>query len=217
MTHQKHNMRYILSFACVLFVLMFGESCNSDYIQRPKGYFRIDLPERAYQQFDSAGFPYSFEYPAYANISKADSAGKDPYWVNIEIPSMHGRIYVSYKPIGGYSILKVNTDNGYKDSLVLNSFERLREESYTMTYKHTIKASGIVDSSFVNPFGYGGMYFYVAGEAATSRQFFISDSTKNFLRAALYFDATPNEDSLSVVSNFLEQDLRHMISTLKWK
>jgi hypothetical protein len=61
------------------------------------------------------------------------------------------------------------------------------------------------------------MYFYVAGEAATSRQFFISDSTKNFLRAALYFDATPNEDSLSVVSNFLEQDLRHMISTLKWK
>jgi gliding motility-associated lipoprotein GldD len=184
LTHQKHNMRYILSFACVLFVLMFGESCNSDYIQRPKGYFRIDLPERAYQQFDSAGFPYSFEYPAYANISKADSAGKDPYWVNIEIPSMHGRIYVSYKPIGGYSILKVNTDNGYKDSLVLNSFERLREESYTMTYKHTIKASGIVDSSFVNPFGYGGMYFYVAGEAATSRQFFISDSTKNFLRAA---------------------------------
>jgi len=86
-----------------------------------------------------------------------------------------------------------------------------------MTYKHTIKASGIVDSAFVNPFGSGGVYFYVAGEAATSKQFYITDTGKHFLRAALYFDATPNEDSLSVVSSFLEKDMRHLISTLKWK
>lgn len=217
MTHQKHNMKYSLPLAIVFLVFIAGQACNSDYTPRPKGYFRIDLPNRDYQRFDSAGFPYSFEYPAYATISKADSAGKDPYWVNVEFPSLHARIYVSYKPIGGFSTLKINTGNGYRDSLVPNSFERLREEAYTMTYKHTIKASGIIDSAFVNTNGSGGMYFYVAGEAATSRQFFITDSSRNFLRAALYFDATPNEDSLSVVSNFLEQDLRHMISTLKWK
>jgi len=192
-------------------------ACNSAYTPRPKGYFRIDLPEHSYRTFDSAGFPYSFEYPAYAEIVSADSVGNDPYWLNIEIPSLHGRIYVSYKPVNGYSTLKVNTAGGYRDSLVKNSFERLREEAYTMTYKHTIKASGIVDSAFVNPFGSGGVYFYVAGEAATSKQFYITDTGKHFLRAALYFDATPNEDSLSVVSSFLEKDMRHLISTLKWK
>ncbi len=192
-------------------------ACNSSYTPRPKGYFKIDLPERSYRKFDSAGFPYSFEYPAYAEIVSADSAGNDPFWLNIEIPSLHGRIYVSYKPVNGYSALKVNTAEGYRDSLVKNSFERLREEAYAMTYKHTIKASGIIDSAFVNPAGSGGVYFYVAGEAATSKQFYITDTGKHFLRAALYFDATPNEDSLSVVSSFLEQDMRHLISTLKWK
>jgi gliding motility-associated lipoprotein GldD len=192
-------------------------ACNSPFTPRPKGYYKIDLPQRAYQSFDSAGFPYSFEYPAYAEIGRADSAGHDPYWINIELKSLQGRIYISYKPIGGFSALKVNDGNGYRDSLVKNSFERLREESYTLTYKHTIKASGIVDSAFTNPYGSGGVYFYVAGEAATSKQFFITDTNRHFLRAALYFDATPNEDSLSVVSNFLEEDMRHLIRTLRWK
>ncbi len=74
-----------------------------------------------------------------------------------------------------------------------------------------------MDSAFTNPYGSGGVYFYVAGEAATSKQFFITDTNRQFLRAALYFDATPNEDSLSVVSNFLEEDMRHLIRTLRWK
>jgi gliding motility-associated lipoprotein GldD len=206
----------ILSFLFLIGTTLLT-ACNSAYTPRPKGYFKIDLPERSYRKFDSAGFPYSFEYPVYAEIVSVDSLGKDPYWVNVEIPSLRGRIYVSYKPVNGYSALKVNTAQGYRDSLVKNSFERLREEAYTMTYKHTIKASGIVDSAFINPFGSGGVYFYVAGEAATSKQFYITDTGKHFLRAALYFDATPNEDSLSVVSSFLETDMRHLISTLKWK
>jgi hypothetical protein len=40
---------------------------------------------------------------------------------------------------------------------------------------------------------------------------------KHFLRGALYFDATPNEDSLSIVNDFLKKDLQYMINTLKWK
>lgn len=61
------------------------------------------------------------------------------------------------------------------------------------------------------------MYFYVAGNAATSKQFFVTDSVKHFLRGALYFDATPNEDSIRVVSDFLEADVKHLIQTLTWK
>ena len=107
--------------------------------------------------------------------------------------------------------------NGYKDSIARNSFDQLRDEAFSMTYKHTIKASGIVDSFFRVRRGYAGIYFYVAGNAATSKQFFITDSVKHFLRGALYFDATPNEDSISVVSDFLEEDVKHLIRTLKWK
>ncbi|NDB53945.1 MAG: gliding motility lipoprotein GldD, partial [Chitinophagaceae bacterium] len=42
-------------------------------------------------------------------------------------------------------------------------------------------------------------------------------STKNFLRGALYFDATPNADSLGVVNEFLKKDLLHLINTLQWR
>lgn len=210
-------MKFTHSLIVFFLTFLFLMSCNSSFTPKPKGYFKIDLPERSYRNFDSAGFPYTFEYPVYAEIAKADSMGSDPFWINIEFPSFRGRIYLSYKTVNGYSVLKLNTPSGYRDSLVKNSFERLREEAYSMTYKHTIKASGIVDSAFRNAFGSGGVYFYVAGEAATSRQFYITDSSRHFLRAALYFEATPNEDSLSVVSNFLEEDMRHLIRTFKWK
>jgi gliding motility-associated lipoprotein GldD len=207
---------YSFSIFLISILILFA-SCNSGFTPKPKGYFRIDLPERSYQLFDEAGFPYGFEYPAYATISKeVDTTGINPYWINIDFKDFNGRIYLSYKSVSGRSIYKIKEGVGYRDSAVVNSFENLREEAFKMTYKHTVKASGIVDSFFSTPAG-SGIYFYVAGEAATSKQFFISDSSRHFLRGALYFDAAPNEDSLSVVSHFLEEDMRHLLKTLRWK
>jgi gliding motility-associated lipoprotein GldD len=146
-----------------------------------------------------------------------DSSGQQPYWLNVEFKDFAGSIYLSYKSINGYSVYKVKSGNVYRDSLVKNSFERLRDEAFSLTYKHTIKASGIVDSFFNPAKGYAGIYFYVEGNAATSKQFFITDSAKHFLRGALYFDATPNQDSIGVVSEFLDADVKHLINTLRWK
>jgi gliding motility-associated lipoprotein GldD len=203
-------------FSIIFLVLLL--SCNSPFTPKPKGYFKIDFPQHSYQTFNEPGFPYSFEYPSYATISKqVDSSGQQPYWLNIEFNQFNGKIYLSYKSVNGYSVYKIKTQQGYKDSLSKNSFDQLRDEAFNMTYKHTIKASGIVDSFFRNKPGYAGMYFYVAGNAATSKQFFVTDSVKHFLRGALYFDATPNEDSIRVVSDFLEADVKHLIQTLTWK
>ncbi|MEY2587021.1 MAG: hypothetical protein RLY11_870 [Bacteroidota bacterium] len=203
-------------FSIIFLVLLL--SCNSPFTPKPKGYFKIDFPQHSYQTFNEPGFPYSFEYPSYATISKqVDSSVQQPYWLNIEFNQFNGKIYLSYKSVNGYSVYKIKTQQGYEDSLSKNSFDQLRDEAFNMTYKHTIKASGIVDSFFRNKPGYAGMYFYVAGNAATSKQFFVTDSVKHFLRGALYFDATPNEDSIRVVSDFLEADVKHLIQTLTWK
>ena len=208
-------MRLIILLLALLSILL---ACNSNFTPKPRGYFKIDFPEHKYQLFSEQGFPYSFEYPVYATISKEfDSTGQHPYWVNIDFPEYAGRIYISYKGVNAKSVYKVKTANGCRDSIVNNSFDLLREEAYKMTYKHSIKASGIVDSFFVNSQGSSGVYFYVAGEAATSKQFYLTDTVKHFLRGALYFEATPNADSISVVSEFLEKDIKHLINTLKWK
>jgi gliding motility-associated lipoprotein GldD len=189
-----------------LFLLIAGalfSACNSDYVPKPRGYFKIPLPEHRYQVFNQPGYPYTFEYPVYANVLQDstffENKPENPYWINIDFPRFSGRIYISYKEIGK------------------QTFDKLRDDAYKMTYKHTLKATSIEDSLMQTSQGISGVFFKVGGNAATGRQFFLTDTTKHFLRGALYFDATPNEDSLSVVDNFLSEDMRHLINSFKWK
>jgi gliding motility-associated lipoprotein GldD len=204
---------------CSLVLLIF--SCNSNYTPRPKGYFAIPFPEHKYQSFDRSGFPYRFEYPVYSTIVR-DSSYFDPsqdsaYSVNIDIPSFNARIYLSYKTIGGRSVYRLKTDHGYKDSTSLNTFDNLRDDAYKITFKHTSKATSIEDSAFITPNGIGGVFFNIGGNAATGKQFFVTDTSRHFLRGALYFNATPNEDSLRIVYDFLQKDMEHMVNTLRWR
>jgi gliding motility-associated lipoprotein GldD len=82
---------------------------------------------------------------------------------------------------------------------------------------HSLKASYKEDSLFKTPNNVYGLFFNIGGNVATSNQFLITDSSKHFMRGALYFDATPNEDSLGIVNEFVLEDMKHLINTLKWK
>ena len=188
----------------LLLIASFLPACNSTYTYKKKGFFNIEFPEKKYQSFDKPGYPYTFEYPVYANIIKDSTFFGDKaedWWINIEVPQFGGRIYVSYKNIRAKSQM---------DSLV--------NDAYKMAYKqHTEVSTGIDDSVMKTPNGVEGIYYSLKGNTATANQFFLTDSTKHFLRGALYFDATPNEDSLGIVNDFLKKDLQHLINTLKWK
>ena len=192
-----HNL-FRISF-CLLVCLA---SCNSDYNPKPRGYFKIDLPKKEYKSFDSAGYPYAFEYPAYGIVTK-DSVffeERPENWINIDFPQFQGRIHISYKRIRG------------------NNFDSLVNDAFNMSYKqHTYEATGINPEEFRTPNGYGGVYFTLKGNAATGNQFFITDSINHFLRGALYFNATPNSDSIRPVNDFLRKDVEHLINTLRWK
>jgi gliding motility-associated lipoprotein GldD len=188
--------------ACLLIISL--TACNSDYTPKRRGYYRIPLPAKAYQKFDKPGFPYTFEYPVYGQIVQDsvffDQRPENPYWINIDFARFNARIYLSYKEIGR------------------NKFDSLVNDAYTLSYKqHTYRASAIQPEPFRTPNGVGGVYFVLKGNAATANQFFATDSTHHFLRGALYFGATPNEDSLQPVNNFLKADLKHLINTLRWR
>jgi gliding motility-associated lipoprotein GldD len=194
----------ILVFFASCTILLF--SCNSHYQPEimKKGYFKIEFPEKKYQSFDQPGYPYAFEYPVYASISKDtsffDARPENDWWINIDVPRFGGRIYISYKEVQK------------------NNFDSLVNDGFKMAYKqHTDISTGINDSVMRTPSGVEGIYFSLSGNTATANQFFLTDSTKHFLRGALYFNASPNEDSLGIVNDFLKQDLLHLINTLKWK
>ena len=187
-----------LYFAFYIFI-----SCNSPYIPKPTGYFKIDFPSKQYTLFNEPGFPYSFEYPVYAKIVRDTSffgdSPENPWWINVEFPQFNGRVYISYKVIGPYKL------------------DKLLNDAFNLTNKQSVKASYINDSLINTANGIHGRFFRVSGDVATANQFFLTDSTKNFLRGALYFDATPNQDSLKPVNDFLVQDLMHLINTFQWK
>jgi len=197
-------------------------ACNSTYTSKKRGYYKITFPERGYTLFQEEGYPYSFEYPVYAKVVKDstyfDNNPENPFWINIDFPQFGGKIFLSYKIIGGKVVYRIKQQNGtYKDSTGINVFDRLVNDAFMLTNKNESIATSIRDSLVHTPNGITGVYFRVGGNAATARQFFLSDTTRHFFRGALYFDVTPNADSLRPVLDFLQADIDHLINTFRWK
>jgi gliding motility-associated lipoprotein GldD len=191
----KHIL-YNLVFLSIIFLL---HACGSDYTPKPRAYFRIDLPEKKYQKLDTT-FPYSFEYPVGTQILPDPVSIDKKYWINIEYPQFNGTLHISYKPVQGNLVTYL-------------------EDSRTLVMKHIKKASGIDDQLIIRPeANVFGLKYKIQGIGAASPfQFFVTDSLQHFLRGALYFNVKPNNDSLSPVISYIEQDIDHLINTLEWK
>jgi gliding motility-associated lipoprotein GldD len=187
---------FSLVFICLAGTAFF--SCDHNYVPKPRGYFRIDLPEKDYRLFDTT-YPYAFEYPVYTNIFPDTRSTSEPYWINIEYPQFKGTIYISYKTIS--------------DNLV-----EYLEDSRSFVIKHIPKAESIEDSLIYRPEDrvYGLMYDIKGTGAASPCQFFVTDSSTHFLRGALYFRTTPNNDSLAPVIGFIREDILHLLATFQW-
>ncbi|PID89590.1 MAG: gliding motility lipoprotein GldD [Bacteroidia bacterium] len=191
-------LRLLKVFGILLFAML-NWACHNEYTPKPHGYFRIDLPEKKYQKLDSVNYPYNFAYPIYGTIREDKSRIAEPFWIDVVFPQFKARIHISYSNI---------------DTDIEDFFEDCRE----LAYKHTIKADAIQEKIFENhdkrTFG---ILYKISGNAASSVQFFLSDSIQNHIRGALYFNVHPNKDSLAPVLNFLSEDIIRLIETFEWK
>ncbi len=195
----------IFLFSALFGALLFASCRPSQPVPKPRGYAQLELPaEHAYQPFQKAEFPYRFEYPVYAEVAQ-DTVGmsalpENPYWLNVNFPSLNATLYVSYNPLRSAA-----------------DWERLTEDSYELSQIHNKRASYVKDGSFKNQYGVSGMAYEWGGASASVYQFIATDSTRNFLRGALYFNVTPNADSLKPAIQFLQKDVEHLMQTLVFK
>ncbi len=176
-------------------------SCNQEHqTPKPRGYFRIALPQHSYQTFDSLSFPYRFQYPTYSFINTTNIPNKEPYWANIEYPDFHATIYCSYKKVDKNLPILIN-------------------DSHEFVAKHITKANAIKDRQIIDPSNnkYGLIFELSGSETASPYQFYITDSTTHFFRGALYFNNKPNNDSLQPVINFIMKDMEQLIESFTWK
>jgi gliding motility-associated lipoprotein GldD len=92
---------------------------------------------------------------------------------------------------------------------------KLLEDSYKLTSKHMTKASFIKDSVIDKP-NIKGLIYSVGGNAASEKQFILTDYKNKFIRGAIYFATTPNYDSLRPAIEFVDKDIYHLINTFKF-
>ncbi|MFW5890023.1 MAG: gliding motility lipoprotein GldD [Marinilabiliaceae bacterium] len=180
------------------FILLFAYACSNSNPPKPRGHFRITLPEKEYSQIDTT-LPYQFERPEYAHLKPDKEAEGQPYWGNLVFPRFEAKIHLSYKEI---------EDNLYQ----------LYEDNRELAFKHTVKADAIKERMFESKENnvYGILY-EIKGNTASPVQFYVTDSTKHFLRGSLYFNTVPNKDSIAPVLDFIREDIVHMMETLKWE
>ncbi|MVN90676.1 gliding motility lipoprotein GldD [Mucilaginibacter aquatilis] len=177
-----------------------GCSNEPDYSPKPRAYSRIYFPQRKYTEFNE-GCNYTFTYPTYAVIEPDRSPGAKACWINLQMPQFNGTLHLSYQPVTSRKV-----------------FNELIEDAHTFAFKHTVKATSIDEGVIQYPDKkVYGIYYSIDGNAASSAQFFLTDSTQHYLRGALYFNTQPRLDSIQPVLDFVKKDMAVLIKSFKWK
>lgn len=189
-------MKKIIFF--VLIAIIFN-ACKETIKPRPYAYYRISFPPHKYKSFISDTCPYTFEISEYATISRKNVRENNPCWFNIAYPQYKAYIHLTLRKV-------------YKN------LDSLMDDSYTLVYKHTVKAEAIDAKDFRNEQNnIFATVFYIKGNAASPMQFHITDTTNYFFRGSLYFEVAPNSDSLAPAIEFIEQDIIRLVESFEWK
>lgn len=192
------------AFAAVLTLV----ACGGETVQAPKprAFPRVDFPvAAAVDSFAVEVCPFAFAHPDYVLVERDtaffDEAPSHPCWFDLVTPALDGRVHVSYYPINSEA-----------------DFEEYRDDAYELVGKHNVVATYIDERPIARPgadvYGYS---FAVEGDAASPYQLFVTDSTRHFLRAAIYVNARARADSLAPVYAFLRRDLEGVVGSLRWR
>ena len=174
-------------------------ACNRVSTPRPYGYYRIATPDTAYVDFakSQGNYPYTFALSKNAVVEPRTDVN-EPYWINIVYPALNATIHCSYKP-------------------VRNNLRELTNDALEFVYRNASFATAIPERDYMHPeANVYGVLFDLEGNTASSCQFFVTDSTRNFFRASVYCNCPPNADSLAPVYQYLRTDIIKMVESFEW-
>ncbi len=184
-------------FSLALLVLTCA-ACESTWLPKPPGYNRIELPRHEYQRLEQ-GYPYQLDFSTHSRV-EADSFNLgEKEWINLNYKEFGAKVHLTYKKIDQ------STD-----------FKTLSNDAFNLTAKHQIKAYGIEEAILLTPNGYVAVVAELSGEVPTQFQFFVTDSTSNFLRGAVYFNSALKNDSLAPIIEYIKLDMAHLINSVNF-
>lgn len=190
-------------------------SCKPKALPEPKpmGYFRIDLPEHQYKPMDASQLlpgkeatititpPFTCEQSVHATTT-IEPQPNNSLWVNVTYPDFGA----SFR----FTCFEVKN---------ADSLRKLMVSEDKMVKFHYQKADDVQYSIIKDPEAriWGQTYEIYGKQVATPFQFWLTDSAHRFVRATLYFDFAPNNDSLQPVIDYLKEDAMHLINSFAWK
>ncbi|WP_320816218.1 gliding motility lipoprotein GldD [Flavobacterium sp.] len=168
-------------------------SCGDEPIPKPNCQLSLEYPSASYDKLASK-CNFEFDVNTLSEVSFKENCA-----LEVNYSKMKATLYLTYKPVD-------------------NNIEKLLRDAQKLTYEHVIKADDIIEQPFVNSdTKVYGMFYEVGGNAATNIQFYVTDSTKNFITGSLYFYSKPNFDSILPAANYIKADVRKIMETMKWK
>lgn len=186
---------YHFRIACILFSIPFFilASCQEASHPKPDAFLALNYPTPQYKEIETA-CPYHFEINQFSKLAVQSDCGFE-----IHYPSMKATVFVNYRSIN-------------------HNLKNLLHDAQKLTYEHVIKADEIIEQPYINENRkVYGMFYEVAGDAATNAQFYATDSIQNFIFASLYFYTKPNYDSILPAVDYVKNDMRKLMESLEWR
>lgn len=182
-----------------LFLCLLVSCIENTPTPKPRGFYRIDMPQASYVDFMSEELPYSFSISRIATV-ELPLLSESSDWINLDYESLNAKIYCSYQKI-------------CEDDLVT-----LDKESRELVARSAKKAGLINEQVYENPeINVYGTLFMIEGDSPSPIQFVLTDSVHHFFRGALYYQCPLDIDSLAPVTEYLHQDILEFINTFRWK
>ena len=183
------KIKSVILFLCML--LLFT-ACAEEVLPKPKAMLRLEYPHSEYGIIDTKYFQFKKNVLSELELKNNNS-------LILDYPRMKGSLFITYKAVD-------------------DDIEKLLTDAQKLSIEHSAKADGILPHPFVNEEDkVYGVYFEVIGDAASQAQFYVTDSTKHFVTGSLDFYTKPNYDSIYPAASYLQNDIKKIMESLRWK
>ncbi len=188
-----HKLFYTLVVIAAL------SSCGEEQLTpKPPTYLRLELPEASYKTYkDDCGYSFKLNNNYSVEMAPVQDKGFNCHR-RIQLGDLNGTVFFRFmkmeKPVAFY---------------INNSIDEVEV--------HQVKATNIKDKKIVRTQDrVFGTIFELHGDVATPFQFYLTDSTDQFVYAEVLFNCRPNYDSLKPSLEYLKKDLDTLLSTFQW-
>jgi len=188
-------MNKIISLLVVFSILLC--TCSDSNLPKQTAFLRIEFPEPKYFAFKDLAHHIDFYYNASAVEIKTENSNQ----LSLTYPKINFSVDLS--------IQKLNNSQDFDDNF--SDFSLLLDT-------HSKKSNGVLMREYedLNNRVFSKIY-EISGGVASPIQFYITDSTSNFIKGSLNLKFKSNYDSIFPSIQYVKNDIFILVESLNWR